>query len=191
MSTAIPVPAAYAPDINGAARAYRIPPAVLAGLLSVESNFGQDQGPSSAGAVGPAQFLPSTAAELGINPYNQRQAIYGAARYLTQLGAHTNLTLALERYNAGSAHPEAGAGYAQEVLDRAHSVTGLGGGANLPAAATPAATATADAAPDNQQPSEGLGHFLERLAITIGLAAGGFALTALGARGALNRRSRT
>ena len=37
---------------------------------------------SPAGAIGVAQFLPPTAAELGVNPHDPRQSIFGQARYV-------------------------------------------------------------------------------------------------------------
>src|SRR5581483_197379 len=43
-----------------AGQAYGIPWQVLAAINKVESNFGRNMGPSSAGAVGWMQFMPST-----------------------------------------------------------------------------------------------------------------------------------
>ena len=37
---------------------------------------------SPAGAAGIAQFMPGTARELGLDPFNPREAIFGQARYL-------------------------------------------------------------------------------------------------------------
>ena len=43
-----------------AGSAYGIPWNVLAAINKIESNFGENMGPSSAGAVGWMQFMPST-----------------------------------------------------------------------------------------------------------------------------------
>ncbi len=57
---------------------------------------------SYAGAIGIAQFMPGTAASLGINPYNPEQSLRGAASlmasYVRQYG---NYAQALAAYNAG------------------------------------------------------------------------------------------
>jgi len=59
---------------------------------------------SPAGAVGIAQFLPSTAAQHGINPWDPPQALQGAASlmasYVNQYGG--NYAMALAAYNAGT-----------------------------------------------------------------------------------------
>jgi len=68
---------------------------VLAAIGQVESDHGRNTGPSSAGALGPMQFLPSTWRHYGVdgdgdgkadimNPYD---AIPAAARYLCDHGA--------------------------------------------------------------------------------------------------------
>src|SRR4051812_504177 len=41
--------------------------AILAGLTKVESDFGRNLGPSSAGAVGWTQFMPGTWARFGVD----------------------------------------------------------------------------------------------------------------------------
>ena len=97
--------------IQQAATKYNLPPAVLAGLLSHESaGFAPDvlsgQRNSSAGAIGIAQFMPATAAGMGVNPLNIPQAIDGSARYLNNLMRHPNnpgnsLNWAIQAYNSG------------------------------------------------------------------------------------------
>lgn len=58
---------------------------------------------SSAGAIGIAQFIPSTAAGLGINPYDPVASLYGAARYMARLSNSYggDYAKALAAYNAG------------------------------------------------------------------------------------------
>ncbi|HKA26685.1 MAG TPA: lytic murein transglycosylase, partial [Gaiellaceae bacterium] len=52
---------------QGAGSAYGIPWEVLASINKVESNFGRNMGPSSAGAVGWMQFMPSTWERWGVD----------------------------------------------------------------------------------------------------------------------------
>lgn len=74
-----------------------LPWQVLAAIGQVESDHGRNEGPSSAGAVGPMQFLPSTFALVAVdgnhdgtvNPYDPYDAVYTAARLLCQDGAGT------------------------------------------------------------------------------------------------------
>lgn len=108
----------YLPAVNQASKTYGIPVSTLLAQEYVESGF-QPGAISSAGAVGIAQFIPSTGAAYGLNYadlFNPFKEIDAEAHYLKDLGYQQNPTLALEEYNAGSAHPELGAGYAANVL---------------------------------------------------------------------------
>ncbi|GAA4237508.1 hypothetical protein GCM10022254_49750 [Actinomadura meridiana] len=83
---------------------------VLAAIGQVESDHGRNAGPSSAGALGPMQFMPATWRTYGVdgdrdgkadimNPYD---AIPGAAKYLCANGAGQGgrrLYQAVWRYN--------------------------------------------------------------------------------------------
>lgn len=62
-----------------------------------------DRAVSSAGASGRMQFMPQTAAQVGVeDPTDPRQAIYGAAKYLSQLrDKYQNIPVATAAYNAG------------------------------------------------------------------------------------------
>ncbi len=60
---------------------------------------------SPSGAVGIAQFLPSTAASLGIDPLNPLQALQGAAKLMANFyHQYGDYAKALAAYNAGSAN---------------------------------------------------------------------------------------
>ena len=83
---------------------------VLAAINEIESGDGANEGPSSAGALGPMQFLPSTWAEWGITAFGQTgvpnimnplDAVPSAARLLCAAGAGSPATLsqAIFAYN--------------------------------------------------------------------------------------------
>ncbi len=80
---------------------------VLAAVGKVESNHGENMGPSSAGALGPMQFLPSTWKEYGVdgdkdgvaNIMDPEDAIPAAAAYLKAGGAPHDWYMALYTYN--------------------------------------------------------------------------------------------
>jgi Transglycosylase SLT domain len=83
---------------------------VLAAIGQIESGDGANNGPSSAGALGPMQFMPGTWAEWGINGFgppgppdimNPLDAIPSAARMLCAAGAGNPATLrgAIFAYN--------------------------------------------------------------------------------------------
>jgi murein DD-endopeptidase MepM/ murein hydrolase activator NlpD len=112
---------------QGAGSAYGIPWEVLASINKVESNFGRNMGPSSAGAVGWMQFMPSTWERWGVDangdgvadPWNPQDAIYAAARYLAASGGAQDISRAVLSYN----HAQ---WYVDEVLQLAHTF-GSGG----------------------------------------------------------------
>ncbi len=80
---------------------------VLAAVGKIESDHGQNLGPSSAGAMGPMQFLPSTWTEYGAdgngdgeaNIMDPEDAIPAAASYLQAGGAPEDWCAALYTYN--------------------------------------------------------------------------------------------
>ena len=97
------VPNMYVSTIEQAATANGIPASLLAALLNQESRF-NPAAVSPAGAQGIAQFMPGTAAGLGVNPDDPVQAINGAAKlissYAREFGSYSD---ALAAYNASSA----------------------------------------------------------------------------------------
>ena len=112
---------------QGAGAQYGIPWQVLAAINKVESNFGRNMGPSSAGAVGWMQFMPGTWLEYGVDasgdgiadPWNAADAIYSAARYLAASGGVFDLYGAVFAYN----HAD---WYVREVLGLAQVYGGDG-----------------------------------------------------------------
>ncbi len=97
----------YGPTIQKAAEEYDIPVGILAALLEQESAYRPEiingTTKSSAGALGIAQFMPGTAAEMGVNPLDPESAIPGAAKYLRHLmdTYGFDLKTAIYAYNAG------------------------------------------------------------------------------------------
>jgi murein DD-endopeptidase MepM/ murein hydrolase activator NlpD len=120
-------------ELNGlwhqAGASYGIPWQVLAAINKIESNFGRNMGPSSAGAVGWMQFMPSTWLRWGTDatgdgiadPWDPEDAVYSAARYLAAAGARDDLYRGIYAYN----HAD---WYVRDVLELA-DVYGNGGGA--------------------------------------------------------------
>ncbi|MFN8024295.1 MAG: transglycosylase SLT domain-containing protein [Acidimicrobiales bacterium] len=91
----------YASLFEEAGARYGIPPKVLAAIGWVESRYRTDA-VSSAGAVGMMQFLPGTAASMGVDPYDPASAIDGTARYLrSALDRFGDLGEAIAAYNVG------------------------------------------------------------------------------------------
>jgi peptidoglycan hydrolase CwlO-like protein len=80
---------------------------ILVAVGKVESNHGQTMGPSSAGAMGPMQFMPSTWETSGVdgdgdgaaNVMDPEDAIPAAASYLDDGGAPQDWYRALYSYN--------------------------------------------------------------------------------------------
>ena len=129
----IGVPAFLGPIYQAAAQAYDLGPAgpsILAAINEIESGFGQNLGPSSAGAEGWMQFMPSTWATYGVDadhdgikdPNNPNDAIFAAARYLRAAGMPEDPEGAVFAYN----HAD---WYVAEVMARAACFSGIGNGA--------------------------------------------------------------
>jgi hypothetical protein len=116
---------------QAAGTTYGIPWEVLAAINKVETNFGQNLGPSSAGAIGWMQFMPSTWARWGVDangdgvadPNNPTDAIFSAARYLAACGGQFDIAGAVYCYNHAS-------WYVNDVLGLA-AMYSRGGGAGL------------------------------------------------------------
>lgn len=131
----------FVSDIEAAAGKWGVDPTVLAGLLVHESGIDKNGNPqvSPAGAVGIGQFMLPTAAAYGVNPYNAKQSIDGAAHYLSDnlKASGNNYTDALAMYNEGGPNfdkygvngppgniYETPLKYAQTILDYAKQIAG-------------------------------------------------------------------
>lgn len=101
---------------------------LIRGIAQVESDGSQFNrngsvkigpvNPSGELAVGMMQLLPSTAARLGVNPYDAQQNLAGGEKYLAQLLArhHGNVEAALADYGgAKSQYSPQGQAYIQKV----------------------------------------------------------------------------
>ena len=128
-------PAFLIPIYQDASKKYGLGPAgpsILAAINEIESNFGQNQGPSSAGAMGWMQFMPSTWDAYGVDadgdgvrdPSNPFDAIHAAARYLSASGMPDDPEGAIFAYN----HAD---WYVADVLARAACYGGIGNGLGL------------------------------------------------------------
>jgi hypothetical protein len=102
---------------HNAQRRYGIRWTVLAAINFVESRFGRLPGPSSAGALGPMQFLPATWARYGGggNIRDPRDAIPAAARLLVAHGGRRDIRRALFAYNQSEAYVDAVLTYSSEM----------------------------------------------------------------------------
>jgi hypothetical protein len=89
----------------------------LAAINFIESDFGRNNGPSSAGALGPMQFLPETFREYGgggdIN--SAHDSIRAAALMLARNGAPNDYDRAVLRYNHSVDYVAAVKAYAAAV----------------------------------------------------------------------------
>jgi len=135
------VPPVLIPIYNRAAATYGLGPqgpSILASINGIESAFGSNMGPSSAGAVGWMQFMPSTWDMYGVDangdgvrdPYNPEDAIFAAARYLNAAGMPGDTYGAIFSYN----HAD---WYVAEVLANASCYGALGAGVSGGFALTP------------------------------------------------------
>ncbi len=101
------IPAELLPLYHAAERRYRVPWNVLAAINQLETDFGRNLGPSSAGAIGWMQFMPATWRAYSVDadgdgradPDNPADAIFTAAAYLRASGAPEDLERAIFAYN--------------------------------------------------------------------------------------------
>jgi hypothetical protein len=141
------IPPFLLPIYQACGTEYGIPWEVLASINKIESGFGTNMGPSSAGAIGWMQFLPSSWEAFGLDangdgrkdPYNPVDAICSAAHYLKLGGGSGDLYNAIYSYNHADWYVQEVLGYARAYgklpSDLVGSLTGLTEGAHFPVAA--------------------------------------------------------
>jgi len=122
----------FAPMVAAVAREYKLSPALLHAVITVESGYNPNAR-SAKGASGLMQLMPATAKRYEVTDiWDPKQNVAGGARYLRDLLAMFNddLGLALAAYNAGEAaviqhgnrippYPET-RGYVPRVLQHYH-----------------------------------------------------------------------
>ena len=95
---------------------FDVPWPYLAAIHLVETRMGRIRGASSAGALGPMQFLPKTWEAYGEGDINSnRDSIRTAARYLKRNGAPGNMRNALWNYNHSYLYVDAVTAYAEQM----------------------------------------------------------------------------
>jgi murein DD-endopeptidase MepM/ murein hydrolase activator NlpD len=141
------IPPFLLPIYQACGTEYGIPWEVLASINKIESGFGTNMGPSSAGAIGWMQFLPSSWEAFGLDangdgqkdPYNPVDAICAAAHYLKLSGGSSDLYKAIFSYNHADWYVREVLSYARAYgklpPDLVGSLTGLTEGAHFPVAA--------------------------------------------------------
>lgn len=108
-------PQAYSNYLDKINTKYWLPTGTMENLWRAESGGNMYPARSSAGAAGPFQFMPATAKEYGINPYDPVQSAEAAGKKIYGLQQHYgNMPDALAAYNLGEgkisrlqqAHPQ-------------------------------------------------------------------------------------
>ncbi len=145
-SEALDVPISLLPVYQACGTEYGISWEVLAAINKVETNFGANLGPSSAGAEGWMQFLPSSWKEWGIDADGDGKAqtddpvdaICSAARYLAASGGESDIYDAVLAYNHADWYVREVLGYAREYervpANLINSLTAMAEGTTTPVA---------------------------------------------------------
>jgi soluble lytic murein transglycosylase-like protein len=121
-------PAPVRVRLESAGQRYDVSPALLDAVAWQESRYRQDA-VSRVGARGVMQLMPGTARDLGVNPHDKTQNIYGGAAYLRAMlnRYNGNVDLALAAYNAGPGRVDRARGipaipetqaYVRSILER-------------------------------------------------------------------------
>src|SRR4051794_39081334 len=138
------IPAELMGLYQAAERRYDVPWSVLAAINQIETDFGRNLGPSSAGAVGWMQFMPATWRMYAVDadgdgradPDNPADAIFTAAAYLRAFGAPRDLARAVFAYNHDHAYVErvltTARRYAQSACIADQGAVRIAPGANRP-----------------------------------------------------------
>jgi murein DD-endopeptidase MepM/ murein hydrolase activator NlpD len=120
-------PSFLIPIYKAAGRQYDIPWQILAAINGIETDYGRDLAVSPMGAIGWMQFMPATWMQYGVagdgtdhrpNPYDPRDAIFSAARYLAANGGRDDIRKALFAYNDALWYVDAVLWRALQITDR-------------------------------------------------------------------------
>lgn len=123
------IPMQYQSQVDAAAKALGVDPAVVATQIDDESGF-DPNARSPVGAEGIAQFMPGTWATWGHgSPWNPDDAFAAYTAYMGHLLKQFNGSLrdALAAYNAGPNNLRAGYGYADKIIKQAGAQNVHGG----------------------------------------------------------------
>jgi membrane-bound lytic murein transglycosylase B len=103
---------------QSAASHYQLDWTYLASINFIESDFGRVNGPSSAGALGPMQFMPGTWKDYGSGDImSPKDSIEAAARYLRAMGGPGNMDRAIYRYNNDTDYVASVKGFARAIRE--------------------------------------------------------------------------
>lgn len=144
-----------------AAEKYGVPSSLFVAQIGQESGFNPNA--QNGNAFGIAQFMPATAASLGVNPNDPTSSLYGAAKYDAQLYSQYG-TWQNSMYKYGTTSPDASGNLTsgqQNIANMAASADSPLGHifANL-ADATGWATDQANKLPNVQKTAAGIGDLL-------------------------------
>lgn len=113
-----------------AANAYGIPPDLFIAQINQESSFNPNA--QNGAASGIAQFMPGTAAQYGVNPYDPVSSLWGAAAYDADLYAKSH-SWAKVLSNYGTIDPNGPSNQGQQdLLNMAVNLDSGGGGSSNP-----------------------------------------------------------
>lgn len=107
---------------------HNLPQGLLNAVMMAES-AGNPNAVSPKGAQGLFQFMPATAQQYNVDPFNPNQSAEGAARYYSDLlkANNGNLDAAIASYNFGPGNVDAGRPLPQETQDYISKVkSGMG-----------------------------------------------------------------
>lgn len=109
----------YGPIADAAAQKHGVPTSIFKSLINSESSF-DPYAYNASGAAGIAQFMPTTAKSLNIDPFNPNQALDASAKYLADnYKKYGNWQDAISQYKGYGNNLSEGYGKAASVLDDA------------------------------------------------------------------------
>lgn len=117
-------------QIADTANRYGVPVEIALGVAKTETNFDQSK-IGGKGEIGMFQLMPSTAKELGVDPYDLTGNIEGGVSYLAKMFARFgDWSKAILAYNAGAGNLAKGiynSSYLTKVTNNGQEFVGFGG----------------------------------------------------------------